>query len=160
MTSTVERIVSGGQTGVDRAALDAALACGVAVGGWCPKGRRAEDGAIAQHYPLKETDSPAYPLRTHRNVIDSDGTLILAWGRLSGGTRRTVDYARAEARPWQVVDLATEPPGGSGGVARVRAWIAAYGIRTLNVAGPRASQAPDGYQAAYAFVTALLAPGG
>lgn len=155
MSATVERIVSGGQTGVDRAALDAALACGIAVGGWCPKGRRAEDGAISAHYPLKETASARYTLRTHRNVIDSDGTLILAWGPPGGGTRRTVDYAQREARPWLIVDLAAEPPGRAV-VERVRAWIAAHGIRILNVAGPRASQAPDAYAAAYALVTALL----
>ena len=156
MSATVERIVSGGQTGVDRAALDAALACGIAAGGWCPKGRRAEDGAIAARYPLKETASAGYTLRTHRNVIDSDGTLILAWRRPAGGTRRTIAYAQREARPWLMLDLAAEPPGAAA-VERVRAWIAAHGIRVLNVAGPRASQAPDAYGAAYALVSALLA---
>jgi hypothetical protein len=79
-TSTLEKIISGGQTGVDRGALDAALEASFPCGGWCPKGRKAEDGPIPARYPLKEMDGPAYRLRTERNVRDSDGTLILFFG--------------------------------------------------------------------------------
>jgi len=149
-------MVSGGQTGVDRAALDAALAHGLAVGGWCPRGRRAEDGAIPECYPLTETDSRDYADRTRANVRNSDGSLILGWGTLTGGTRLTAECARAQAKPCLIVDL-TAAAQDDGAVARVGGWIASHGIRTLNVAGPRASEAPDAYAAAFAFVAALLA---
>src|SRR6266571_9073801 len=82
----VSKIVSGGQTGVDRAALDVALELGIPCGGWCPRGRRAEDGIIPERYPLIETPTTAYPQRTERNVRDSDGTLVLTVGRADGGT--------------------------------------------------------------------------
>lgn len=88
------KIISGGQTGVDRAALDAALQLGIPCGGWCPKGRKAKDGPIPDRYPLKETESGSYPVRTEMNVRDSDGTLILTWGRPTGGTALTVRLAR------------------------------------------------------------------
>jgi hypothetical protein len=153
MPAIVERIVSGGQTGVDRAALDAARMLGIPTGGWCPRGRRAEDEPIPPSYPLKETASPGYRSRTRRNVDDSDGTVILAWGPLAGGTRLTAKYAEDQGRPHAIVDLVRWCDAD---VQRVRAWLAAHRIRTLNVAGPRASQAPDAYAAARAFMAALL----
>ena len=79
----VRQIISGGQTGVDRAALDVALDAGLPCGGWCPRGRRAEDGPIVAQYPLMETDSPDYQMRTRRNVEDADATLILTLGPLA-----------------------------------------------------------------------------
>jgi hypothetical protein len=84
------KIISGGQTGVDRAALDAALALNIPCGGWCPKGRKAEDGPIPERYPLQETSSADYRVRTEKNVTDSDGTLILTRGPVTGGTAYTV----------------------------------------------------------------------
>ena len=138
---------------MDRAALDAALTLGIAAGGWCPRGRRAEDGPIPPRYPLEETDSASYRSRTRRNVEDSDGTVILAWGALAGGTRFTAAYAERRGRPHAIVDLAR---WSDADVQRVRAWLAAHDIRTLNVAGPRASQAPGAYDAARMFMTALL----
>ena len=131
------RIVSGGQTGVDRAALEVALAHGLACGGWCPRGRRAEDGAIDAHFPLRETPSADYAERTEWNVRDSDATLILTQGTPKGGTALTVELARALGRPHRIVDLAAQPEA-----AGVRAWLAEQDVRVLNVAGPRESQQP------------------
>ena len=146
------RIVSGGQTGVDRAALDVALALGIECGGWCPKGRRAEDGPIPERYPVRETESPRYEDRTERNVLDSDGTLILTCGEIGGGTALTLELALEHGRPVLVVDLDAE-------AARepVREWVAAHGIATLNVAGPRESGRPGLRARAEAFLTDLLA---
>ncbi len=93
-----EKIVSGGQTGVDRAALDAALALGVPCGGWCPRGRRAEDGEIPARYPLRETPLPTYEQRTEWNVRDADGTLVLTRGPASGGTALTLALAERLGR--------------------------------------------------------------
>lgn len=101
----LEKIVSGGQTGVDRAALDAGLTSGIAVGGWCPAGRRAEDGMIPERYPLLELDSPEYAARTEKNVVDSDATLVLNFGVLADGTALTVQLARKHRKPLHVVQL-------------------------------------------------------
>jgi len=95
----IERILSGGQTGVDRAALDVALELGIPCGGWCPAGRRAEDGRIPAIYPVQETESRNYAVRTRRNVRDTDGTLVLVNGPVSGGTRLTVKCADDENKP-------------------------------------------------------------
>ena len=144
------KIVSGGQTGVDRAALDVALAQGLPVGGWCPRGRRADDGRIPDRYPLTETPEADYDTRTRRNVEDSDGTLILNQGPLDGGTALTVDDARRVGQPCRVVALETgiEP-------AAFRAWLDAQRIAVPNVAGPRESQRPGVYAAAYRRLEAL-----
>jgi len=131
------KIITGGQTGVDRGALDAAIALGIPHGGWCPLGRLAEDGRIPPHYLLTETDSPEYRLRTERNVVDSDGTLILCRGKPSGGTELTLRWAERHRKPWLVVDLDRSPEAN-----RIRQWIARHGVRVLNVAGPRESQSP------------------
>ncbi len=132
----IEKIISGGQTGVDRAALDAALELGIPCGGWCPKGRRAEDGVIPGRYPLEEASSPEYPLRTELNVQDADGTLILAWGRPAGGTLLTLKLAGKHHKPFLIINLeeATD-------FTRVREWIRNNGIQILNVAGPREGEA-------------------
>ncbi len=151
MTGIPSRIVSGGQTGVDRAALDVALAHGLPCGGWCPRGRRAEDGPIDARYPLQETDSRSYAVRTERNVVDSDGTLVVTVGPPTGGTALTVRLARRHGRPLKVVDLDAGPDA-----EEVRRWITSEGIATLNVAGPRESTAPGVYARAVAFVTAVL----
>jgi hypothetical protein len=148
----VVRIVSGGQTGVDRAALDWALAHGIACGGWCPHGRLAEDAPIDTRYPLRETRSPGYEERTRMNVVDSDGTLILNSGALTSGTALTVRYARAQPRPWIRVQLDECAPGDA---SRVREWLVDNRIRTLNIAGPRETKRPGIYGAAYAFLDAL-----
>src|SRR4030042_3461464 len=96
----IERIISGGQTGVDRAALDVAFELDIPCGGWCPKGRKAEEGPIDTRYPLQETVSVRYPIRTERNVRESDGTLILTWGKPSGGTALTIKFAQKNKKPF------------------------------------------------------------
>jgi predicted Rossmann fold nucleotide-binding protein DprA/Smf involved in DNA uptake len=99
------KIISGGQTGVDRAALDVALALGLPIGGGCPKGRRAEDGVIPDRYPLVETPEHNYQARTRRNIKDADGTLILNLGKLDGGTALTANHARQIGKPCLIVAL-------------------------------------------------------
>ena len=147
----VRRVVSGGQSGVDRAALDIAIALGYECGGWCPRGRRAEDGPIADCYPLIETPSDRYLQRTNWNVRDSDGTLVLLRGPAEGGTGKTIEYAERQKRPLHVVDL-----GGSQKLAAARRWIVAHAIVTLNVAGPRESKLPGIYGDAAHFLRRLL----
>jgi hypothetical protein len=150
------RIVSGGQTGVDRAALDAALAAGVGCGGWCPAGRRAEDGAIPARYPLFETDEAAYGVRTRRNVRDSDATLIICDGEPAGGTALTLTSCREEDRPVLVIDSARENPDAA--LRRVEAFLARHAVRVLNVAGPRASESPGAGPYAGMLLSRLLSP--
>jgi len=145
------KLISGGQTGVDRAALDAAIALGIPHGGWCPRGRLAEDGRIADCYRLQETDSPDYPIRTERNVLDSDATLILCRGRPSGGTELTLRLAEQHRRPCLVIDLDSKADP-----ADVCRWLQKHAVETLNVAGPRESQSPGIETLARAFVAAVL----
>jgi hypothetical protein len=136
----IAKIVSGGQTGADRAALDWAIARGLPHGGWCPKDRRAEDGPLAACYRLEETPSRRYAERTRLNVRDSDGTLIVTLGPLGGGSLLTQQIARALAKPCLTVPLdeGVRPPL----LADIRAWLGAHRIRRLNVAGPRESKCP------------------
>lgn len=147
----IDAIVSGGQTGVDRAALDVALQLRIPCGGWCPKGRTAEDGAIPLHYPLSETPSPDYPQRTEWNVRDSDGTLLLTWGAPMGGTALTIGVARRLGKPFLMCDLKRPFDAGS-----VRSWMAAHGVRVLNIAGPRESSRPGIYTQARQLLSTLL----
>lgn len=145
------RIVSGGQTGVDRAALDVALALGIACGGWVPRGRRAEDGALDDRYPMRETANPGYAERTQRNVRDSDATLILTRGPATGGTALTIAAARRLRRPLFVVNL-----DGAPAPAAVAAWLSETGVRVVNVAGPRESTSPGVYEQAKAFLFSIF----
>jgi hypothetical protein len=149
--TVIECIVSGGQTGVDRAALDAALALGIPCGGWCPRGRLAEDGPIHSRYPLRETPSAEYPQRTEWNVRDSDGTVILTRGRPRGGTALTIALARQRGRPLLVVDLEQGPDP-----AEVLGWVEGKEIAVLNVAGPRESQQPGIRDEAYTLLETAL----
>jgi hypothetical protein len=131
------KIISGGQTGIDRAALDAALRARLDIGGWCPRGRRAEDGTIPDAYRLTETESAEYAQRTAWNTRDSDGTLIVTRGTPVAGTAFTIECAKKYGKPVCLVDLDT-------GVrpTDVLKWIRHNGIVVLNVAGPRESSSP------------------
>jgi hypothetical protein len=141
----VERIVAGGQTGADRAALDVALEYGLMVGGWVPRGRLAEDGRIPARYPgLVETESADVAERTRLNVRDADATLIVSRGPLGGGSKLTLDEARRQQKP--VLHLDVGALGGEA-AARLREWLAAEQPHVLNVAGPRASEDGDIYVA-------------
>jgi hypothetical protein len=146
-----EQIVSGGQTGVDRGALDAAILLGVQHGGWCPQGRLAEDGRIPSHYQLQETESPRYWVRTRQNVIDSSATLILCRGPLQGGTALTLRFAQRFDKPCLVVDLLQTPD-----VSDVQRWMRDEEARVLNVAGPRESSSPGISQQAREFLVEVL----
>ena len=134
----IERIVSGGQTGVDQGALDAAIAWRIPHGGWCPRGRRSEAGTIPPRYQLKESPRPEYADRTRRNVEDSDATLIVHRGPLQGGTRLTHEIAMAQGKPCFHIDLASETIP----LEPLRAWLREHNVRVLNVAGPRESTVP------------------
>ena len=145
------KIVSGGQTGVDRAALDVALALGVPCGGWCPQGRRAEDGRLDDRYPLQETPWHGYPQRTEWNVRDSDGTLILTCGEADRGTALTVELAQRKKKPCLVVDV-----GVAVDLDMIRAWAEENGVGVLNVAGPRESSSPGIHDRAAEVLRRLL----
>ncbi len=145
------KIISGGQTGVDRAALDVALELGIPCGGYCPKGRKAEDGPIDHKYPLQETGSGDYRVRTEMNVKESNGTLILSKGRPSGGTALTVKMAAKHSKPCIVVDLDEKIDFGF-----VRQWIEKNDIAVLNVAGPRGSKNPTIHNQAMEFLKEIF----
>jgi len=150
----IKKIVSGGQTGVDRAALDTAILFNIPHGGWCPKGRLAEDGAIDAKYHLKETHSSDYAERTRQNVIDSDGTLILVLGmpiNTNDGTQLTVDEAIKEKKPHKLFDLSNEESPDE-----IIDWISENNLKVLNIAGPRESQSPGIYSKAFCVLTELL----
>ncbi len=144
-------IVSGGQTGVDRAALDAAIELGLSHGGWCPKGRRAEDGVLASVYSLRETISAQYPQRTEWNVRDSDGTLIVTNNELAGGTRLTYEIALRLKKHVYLAKLHDKSS-----LESIQNWITQGQIAVLNVAGPRESSCPGIYHHAKAFLRRLL----
>ena len=147
-------IISGGQSGVDRAALDVALQLNLACRGWCPRGRLSEQGQIPNRYPLKETPSADPAQRTQWKVRDADATLILAASVLTGGTALARDCAVRQEKPHLVVD----PTGASIAVAtEISEWLDAREIRILNVAGPRESASPGIYDAAAKLLRAVLA---
>jgi hypothetical protein len=136
----IKKIISGGQTGADQAALDVAIELGIPHGGWIPKGRKTERGPLPSKYQVQEMPTASYPARTEQNVKDSDGTLIISHGELTGGSDFTREMAEKHNKPWMHVDanqLSVEAA-----VQVVQAWIRGNDIRVLNVAGPRASKDP------------------
>jgi len=150
----VIKIISGGQTGVDRGALDAALAIGVECGGWCPSGRLAEDGRIPKRYPLSELESRNYRDRTLQNVIDSDGTVIFYFGIMEGGTKLTSIFCKNQHKPYLCFDAtkiceqqATE---------LIHTFTLKYRINELNIAGPRASKIKNAHKYTMSTIAAFL----
>ncbi|MBF0284165.1 MAG: putative molybdenum carrier protein [Magnetococcales bacterium] len=152
----VGKIVSGGQTGVDRAALDCALRLSLPCGGWCPRRRMAEDGPIPNVYPLQETPQEDYVQRTLWNVRDSDATLALCRGELTGGTAAAVYHAIEMGKPIHIVDLNAVQHGLKEVCDGLRLWLEQRKIATLNIAGPRESERPGIQAQALAFLLQLF----
>ena len=136
----LRKIISGGQTGADRAALDFAIVHGIAHGGWCPRGRWAEDGTIDARYSLTETPSSDPAQRTEWNVRDSDGTLIISVAReLVGGSKLTMEFAAAHQKPWLHL---WRHPDLEVGARHLSEFLETHPIKVLNIAGPRSSEEP------------------
>lgn len=147
----IERIVSGGQTGADRAALEAAIACGIPHGGWCPKGRRAEDGEIPARYELMETEGSSSLARTERNEKSSDGTVILTIAELAGGSLRAADFARRHHKPW--LHLRLDAMTDREAMERLHAFVADRGLLIdLRLIHPQARPIRRKVSATYAAI--------
>ena len=140
----IKKIISGGQTGADQAALDAAIRLEIPHGGWIPKGRMTESGPLPDKYKLQEMITTSYPKRTEKNVTDSDGTVIISRGKLTGGSKLTEKLAEKHKRPCLHIDLNKTPTFFAASI--INAWIGLHKIEILNVAGPRASKDPEIYQ--------------
>ena len=149
----LERIVSGGQTGADRAALDVAIELGIEHGGWCPRGRRAEDGPIDPSYRLTETESSDYRVRTEKNVVDSDATALITRGPATGGSALTARLARQHGAQLLQIDL--DAIDFDAAVAKLGELCAR--IAVLNVAGPRESTTPGIGESVKQLLRAALA---
>ncbi len=150
------QIVSGGQTGADRAALDFALAHGIVHGGWCPKGRAAEDGPIPARYGLTETSSAETTERTEWNVRDSDATVVFSLApTLSGGSARTVEFCRKYGKPWLHVSRERD---GEADSEKLRGFLQSVQGEVLNIAGPRQSEEPGIGQFVREVLEAVISP--
>ena len=150
----ITRIISGGQTGADRAALDFAIKHNVPHGGWIPKGRKTEDGTLDQKYQLQEMPTAEYAKRTEKNILDSDGTLIVSHGLLTGGSSLTRELAKKHKKFWihlDMNDLSLDIA-----MDRLKSWIERNDIKVLNVAGPRSSKDPGIYQATIDLLEKVL----
>lgn len=150
----VKKIISGGQTGADQAALDVAIALDIPYGGWIPKGRKTENGVLPEKYQLQEMPTSSYPKRTEKNVLDSDGTLIFSHGKLTGGSALTQKVPKQHQRPCLHIDLNRISPLEA--VAEIQPWLKQHDIEVLNVAGPRASEDPLIYEATYEILHHVL----
>jgi hypothetical protein len=150
----LKKIISGGQTGADQAALDVAIKLGIPHGGWIPKGRKTETGALDAKYKLKEMETPDYNKRTEQNVIDSDGTLIISHGRLTGGSDYTREMTLLHHRPWLHIDL--NKTSVFQAAEKIKSWLTENEIKILNVAGSRASKDPAIYQAAVDIIETVF----
>jgi hypothetical protein len=153
-TALVKKIISGGQTGADRAALDFAMAHHIPHGGWCPAGRTAEDGVIDWRYRLKETPSPTYVQRTEWNIRDSDGTVVFSIHQeLFGGSKLTCEFATRYRKP--CLHLSRQRDGATS-AKKLREFVEQHKIQSLNVAGPRISTEPEIAEFTKSVLKALL----
>jgi len=143
-------VASGGQTGVDRAALDVALDFGIEIGGWCPKGRRAADGVIPEKYPMIETHGKNYQTRTKWNVCDTDATLIICNGEPTGGTALTIQVCKDIPKPYMVYQLDDEDP------SAIMKWLKGHNVFLLNIAGPRELKSRPVYDRTYKLLAELF----
>jgi hypothetical protein len=150
----VKKIISGGQTGADQAALDVALKLGIPHGGWVPKGRLTEAGPLNGKYQVQEMENANYNQRTEQNVIDSNGTLIISHGTLTGGSEFTREMAVYHNRPWLHIDLDTTIAFQA--AQQISTWIKEHDIQVLNVAGSRTSKDPKIYRAAADLMETFL----
>ncbi len=148
------KIISGAQTGVDRAALDVAMQLGFECGGWCPAGRLDEQGVIPARYPVTELEKGGFLKRTVQNLLDADGTMILYFGYLEGGTENTVFHCIKNRRPYCLVQASEVRPQRAAELAH--AFVTGRKIAKLNVAGPRASKCPEAYDYTVALMRSLL----
>lgn len=146
-------IMSGAQTGVDRGALDAAQEAGAPCGGWVPQGRKAEDGTIPDCYPMQELEG-GYRQRTRQNVVDSDGTALIYFGELTGGTELTLRFCMGKHKPYLLIDAWELPLDRA--AQRLRQFVNRHAIRRLNVAGPREGGTPGARAYSHAVIAALL----
>lgn len=149
-----EKIVSGGQTGADQGALDAALALNHPCGGWCPEGRLSETGRIPDRYPVTEHSSSEYAVRTEANVVDSDGTLIFTYGEPTGGTKLTVELAGKHGKPHYIFDFEDEAQNHDPEV--IQQWGQDNNVYVLNVAGPKESKNPGTHALVRSVMLMLL----
>ena len=150
---TIEKIISGGQTGADIAGIDAAIFCKFPYGGWLPKGRKAENGTVPATYTkFQEMTRGGYPMRTEQNVKDSDGTVIFTYGSLSGGSSLTKGCAAKNRKPWLHIDLDTV----KNPAAKLNDWVIEWDIKILNVTGKNASKAPAIYDQVKDIITQVL----
>lgn len=154
----IEKIISGGQTGADRAGIDFAIKHNIPYGGWLPMGRKTEDGTLPNHYQLQEMPTPDYSKRTEKNVLEGEGTVIVSHGFLTGGSALTREFAKQHRKPWIHLDF--KELSISDAAARLLSWIERNNIRILNVAGARARKDPKIYEATMALLEKALSTGG
>ena len=150
----IEKIISGGQTGADQAALDASIKLGIPHGGWIPKGRMTENGPLPDKYDLIEMPTKSYPDRTKKNIKESDGTLILSHGRLTGGSEYTRKWAVKYSKPMAHINLSSVTPFDA--AVLINNWIVEYDIKMINIAGPRASKDSKIYQSTLDIIESVL----
>ncbi len=153
---SIRKIISGGQTGADQAALDAAIEMGIPHGGWVPLGRMTENGRLSRRYKMQEINAIDYDQRTELNVMDSDGTLLFGQGELRGGSALTKRLARKHLKPCLHIDIETLSEYKA--VEIIKSWLEVRNIETLNVAGPRASESPVIYDAVLNIMKSVLYP--
>ena len=150
----IKKIISGGQTGVDQAALDAAIDCGISYGGWLPAGRKTEYGPLPLRYIMEEMETASYPERTRKNVVSADATLIISHGQLTGGSALTAHIAKEMNFPYFHLDL--DELNSRADLQKTAKWLQVIRPEILNVAGPRASSDSRIYQESYDIIVELL----